>query len=226
MRYNIIIVSPFGYEHSRVFLELGELIYYSIIELGFDASFKFEEIDWLSPNKASLLATSGGVNIVLGAHLLDETWIPFLHPETIIVNTEQIGATMWTKRIFEFARNFEVWDYSPRNIIKLNDEHVKKVKHLRLGYQPELRRIIRNRQQDIDVLFYGSIAPGDRREVILNSLADCGLNVHRSFGVYGAERDELISRSKIVINIHNYDTHIFESVRVFYLLTNSIPVVG
>jgi hypothetical protein len=36
----------------------------------------------------------------------------------------------------------------------------------------------------------------------------------------------MISRSKIVLNHHFYDCQIFEIVRIFYLLTNSVAVVG
>ena len=35
-----------------------------------------------------------------------------------------------------------------------------------------------------------------------------------------------ISRSKVVLNLHYYDAQIFEVVRVFHLLTNSIAVVA
>jgi hypothetical protein len=83
-----------------------------------------------------------------------------------------------------------------------------------------------NRQvpQDVDVLFYGSIGP--RRKRVLDALASRGLQVKTLFGVYGAERDRWIERSKLVLNMHHYDTGIFEIVRVFYLLTNAVPVVG
>ncbi len=52
------------------------------------------------------------------------------------------------------------------------------------------------------------------------------MNVHTLFGVYGKERDSFISRAKIVLNLHHFDSHIFEIVRVFYLLTNQRAVVG
>ena len=45
------------------------------------------------------------------------------------------------------------------------------------------------------------------------------------FGVYGKERDDLIAKSKLILNMHMYNSKIFEIVRVFYLLSNSIPVI-
>lgn len=53
-----------------------------------------------------------------------------------------------------------------------------------------------------------------------------GLKVKTLFGVYGKEKDAWVERSKLVLNLHYYNSQIFEIVRVFYLLTNSIAVVG
>ena len=60
---------------------------------------------------------------------------------------------------------------------------------------------------------------------IIKALCDAGANVHTVFGVYGKERDELIARSKIVLNLHFYEQKLFEIVRVSYLLANSKAVV-
>jgi hypothetical protein len=117
-----------------------------------------------------------------------------------------------------------VWDYSTQNIEFFNEQGIKNIKYMELGYQNELSRIKVKALQDIDVLFYGSI--NDRRAKVLDALKSSGLNVHASFGIYGKDRDELIARSKLVLNLHYYDSEIFEVVRVFYLLANSIPVVG
>ena len=53
-----------------------------------------------------------------------------------------------------------------------------------------------------------------------------GLRVQVLFGTYGAERDNFISRSRIVLNHHFYKSQIFEVVRVFYLLHNEVAVVA
>jgi hypothetical protein len=77
--------------------------------------------------------------------------------------------------------------------------------------------------QDIDVLFYGSINP--RRRKILEELLALGVNLKVLYGVYGEDRDHWISRSKLVLNIHCYKTHILEVVRCFYLMINQKAVV-
>ena len=196
------------------FLELAELINYSLIEIGHKSCISFNKIEHQAKN------------IIIGAHLLDTKEIPHIPTDTAILNTEQIYSdqTSWNSNIFAWAKKFETWDYSDRNIIKFHEIGSPKVKLLNIGYQPELRRILKLDTQEIDVLFYGSI--NDRRRKIIDELSNSGIKVKAVFGIYGKNRDELISKSKIVLNLHHYKSEIFEIVRVFYLLTNSKAVVG
>ena len=214
MRYNICIVQPNQYIHSLAFLELGEMLLYSLQDLGFQVQLQFNQID---PNAR---------NILIGCHLLDTNYIQSIPKSTVILNTEQIYAdsTDWSGPIFEWTKHFETWDYSERNILKFNELGVDLVRHLKIGFQKELARIPKADAQDIDVLFYGSM--NERRLVIINDLKAAGLKVHTAFGIYGSERDQLISKAKLVLNHHFYQSQIFEIVRVFYLLSNSIAVVG
>jgi len=213
-KFQICLIKPDNYIHSYAFLELAELIYFSLKEIGFEAALKFNEIE------------PSAKNIIIGSHLLDPCLISDIPASTIILNTEQIykDAIDWNKNIFSWASSFEVWDYSVRNIEKFNELGVKKAKHFKIGFQKELARLDNSKNKDIDILFYGSI--NQRRQDILESLAGAGLKIKTLFGVYGKERDEWIERSKIVLNLHFYNSQIFEIVRVFYLLTNSVAVVG
>jgi len=169
---------------------------------------------------------NGNRNILIGCHLLNTELISKVPKSTIILNTEQIHSddTAWNSNIFEWVKHFEVWDYSPRNIEKLNMLGVSNAKHLRIGFQKELKRIPKPLTKDIDVLFYGS--RNERRNKIIEELQANGLKVEVLFGVYGSERDKFISRSKVVLNHHFYRSEIFEIVRVFYLLCNEVAVVG
>lgn len=211
--YNICIVH---FSHSMAWWELGELICYSLRELGFQVNIQHRKME------------SDCQNIILGAFILESEFIKKVPPNSIFFNTEQLylddQKLMWPSDIYEWARNFETWDYSDRNIEKFLQHGITGVKKLGLGYQKELNRIDSSGNQDIDVLFYGSI--GERRNKIINDLRAEGLNVKAVFGLYGKERDDLIARSKVILNFHHYNSHIFEIVRVFYLLTNSKAVVG
>jgi len=213
-RYNICVLQPDGYAHSFAFLELAELVCYSLRELGHDAELKFNDV------------RLDRRNIVIGCHLAELAVMEHMPAGTVILNTEQLdaGAEGFSPAIFEWARRFEVWDYSERNIARLRDLGIDHVKRLRLGFQKELARIRLSPSPDIDVLFYGTM--NDRRHRIVEALERRGVAVHCVYNVYGRERDSLIARSKLVLNLHVGDTQIFEIVRVFYLLTNAVPVVA
>tara|TARA_B110000008_G_C16882080_1_gene529351 strand:- start:238 stop:1074 length:837 start_codon:yes stop_codon:yes gene_type:complete len=211
MSYNVCIVKPKNYPHSDAFWELAELLTYSLRDLENDVIMSISEI--FVDRK----------NIIFGAHLLTNFDLP---PSTIIFNTEQLwhGVEHWAKRITELGRKFIIFDYDENNIKFLNQKGCKKVFKFQIGYHEKLNRIPYREDKDIDVLFYGSMK--NRRKKLLMNLANSGLNVKHLFGVYGAQRDEYISRAKIVLNCHHYEAKIFEIVRVHYLVNNNIPVVS
>lgn len=215
-KFNICIIRPEGYIHSLTFLEIADLLTYSIRELGFEADISFNNID------------KSRINIIIGVHLINIAGAIDQIPSTsIILNTEQLGGVFanWNQNIIQwFKLNLELWDYSDSNIEYLKKFGIKNVKKLNIGYQSELRRLVKNSDHEVDVLFYGSI--NDRRRHVIEELCNRGIKVKVLFGVYGKERDQWINNSKLVLNLHFYDTQIFEIVRVFYLQTNSVAVVG
>jgi hypothetical protein len=213
-KINICLIKPDNYIHSYAFLELGELIYFSQKDLGFQAALGFNQIE------------QDVKNILIGCHLLDPKFIEQIPKDTFILNTEQIyrDTTDWNKNIFAWVTNFEVWDYSKRNIEKLNEIGVTKTKLFKIRFQKELTRLDKSKKKEVDVLFYGSV--NERRKIIFEKLIAKGLTIKTLFGVYGKERDEWVERSRIVLNHHFYNSQIFEIIRVFYLLTNSVAVVG
>lgn len=214
MNYNVCIIKPEGYVHSAAFTELAELIGFSLQDLGHGAVINTNQI------------YADAVNIIIGCHLLDSGYIQQVPKTSIIINTEQVynDQTAWNPNIFKWASGFETWDYSNRNIEKLREAGASHIKFLQIGYHPKLARISESENQDIDILFYGSM--NERRLNIINQLKEAGCNVRIEFGLYGEERDKLISRAKVVLNLHHYNSEIFEIVRVFYLMTNSKAVVG
>ena len=166
-------------------------------------------------------------NIIFGAHLLNDELINSMPKNTIIFNTEQVETIYdnWKKKILSLAnRGIEFWDYSEYNLAFLFKSTKVKGKLFEIGFQKNLQRIKSIDKKEIDVLFYGSI--NKRREYIINNLTKKNIKIKCLFGVYGKERDDWISKSKLVLNMHMYDSKIFEIIRVFYLLTNSIPVVS
>lgn len=214
MQYNLCIVSPEGYIHSAAFAELAELVAFGLRDLGHAAVININR-------------TFGDArNILIGCHLLNPTHMHELPKDSVVLNTEQLARenNAWTDNVCRWASGFETWDYSERNLECLRSICAQPPRLLRIGYHAQLARINRHQEKDIDVLFYGSV--GARRQHVIDALRATGLRVEVLFGVYGRERDAVIARSRVVLNMHHYYSQIFEVVRVFYLMTNAKAVVS
>jgi SAM-dependent methyltransferase len=209
--YSIVTVQPPGYPHSAAFAEVAELLLHGLRRLGHDAV-------------AAAAPAPGRRPIVLGSNLLPGHPLP-LPPDAILYNLEQIdpGSAWITPALLELFRRHEVWDYSARNAARYPALGLATPRVVPLGWVPELERIA-PAPEDVDVLFYGCQNP--RRLAILDALRARGLRVETLFGVYGAERDRFIARSKVVLNVHFFDAKVFEIVRVSYLLGNRRCVVS
>ena len=216
--YNICIYRPSKqYIHHLAFLEIAELLHYSILELKIKSTITYNNLNTRSDVK----------NIIFGAHHIKEGMISSIPKNTIIFNTEQIESIHeeFKKRILLLVNHgAELWDYSSYNLEFLFKTLKIKGKLFKIGYQKNLQRIQFNENKDIDVLFYGLL--NDRRKHIINNLLNKNIKVKHLFGVYGKARDEWIAKSKLVLNLHMYESKIFEIIRVFYLLTNGVPVVS
>jgi SAM-dependent methyltransferase len=210
--FHIVLVSPQGYPHIDCLSEMVEALEFSLRALGHEVSVARNRFE------------SGKTNILLGSHLLTPELAGAIPAGSILYNLEQLGSAPLSPIFFAAALEHRVWDYSPLNLERWAAFPLRYApKLLEPGYVPELRRIDQAPVLDIDVLFYGSINP--RRATILRALRDRGLAVHHAFGVYGRERDALIARARVVLNMHFYDTQLFEIVRVAYLLNNGKAVV-
>lgn len=212
MPYSIFIASPDNYPHSHAFDDVAMSLQWAFRDLGYPVPIVSDP------------AAIRGTPIILGAALLDI--IPHSNlMQPIIYNLEQIqnGSPWMSDKYIDNLRHNIVWDYSVANIAALDDMEIR-AKHCPIGYMPILSTIALAPKQDIDVLHYGSV--NERRWDIIKSLQDAGVNVHSAFNVYGKERDDLIARSKIVLNVHYYETKVFEIVRCSYLMANTICIVS
>jgi hypothetical protein len=212
-KFAVTIVSPPGYKHCAAFREVAESIHHGLSALGHD----------------SVLTTEGRLpgrqHLVLGANLL--TAYPLaLGQDAILYNLEQVtpGSHWFRQQDIDLFRRCRMWDYSPKNVVALEALGVKVERVLPVGYAPELTRIRFTEPRDIDVLFFGSI--NLRRRLVINRMRAAGLKVHAVSGVYGQERDALIGRSKLLLNVHFYESKILEIVRVSYLLANRCAVLS
>ncbi|MEA2085114.1 MAG: TylF/MycF/NovP-related O-methyltransferase [Thermodesulfobacteriota bacterium] len=211
--YCVWIVSPPDYDHSPTFCEVARGLRSGFAGLGIDAPIVTDVKD------------ISGMAIVLGGNLIPRLFLLDIPEEIILFNLEQIQPdSPWMSQSYmNLLTSYPVWDYSPVNVEALKKIGVTDVTLCPIGYEKELTSISRA-EEDIDVLFYGSV--NDRRSKILRELKDRGVNVVDLFGIYGEERDAYIARAKIVLNVHYYESRVFEIVRVSYLLSNKKFVIS
>jgi len=210
--FSLWIVSPPGYPHSRCFEEVALGLQAAFATLGFDAPIVTDPL------------RIRGRAVVLGANLLPE--MPALPTRPVLYNLEQIQeGSVWLKGSYiDLLRRYPVWDYSERNISALKTLYgIENATLCGIGYMPALSRIPEE-EEDIDVLFVGSI--NDRRKAVLDKIAGQGKNLAVAYNSYGEERDAMIARAKLVLNLHYFDAQVFEIVRVSYLLANRKCVVS
>lgn len=213
-RVRIVTIQPAGYPHTGAFREYVLGLREAFAALG-------AQVDATDNH----LLMGEGVNLVIGAHLLAPGVA--LPPNTVVVNLEQMR-TSWAARLphyREVLSKHPVLDYSRSNVERIREVTGNVHVHiLTPGYVPQLTSIDSAPEQDVDVLLYGVI--NERRQKILDALRAAGLVVQHLLGVYGAERDRWIARSKIVLNVHCYGDKIHEIIRTSWLLANRKAVVS
>lgn len=201
------------FPHSAAFQDLAFSVRFALFRAGHDVRLGF------SP------AAIAPHSILFGAHLLRHfpDGAAALRDDTIIYNTEHTTSDYIDEAYLAVLRGRQVWDYSADNAAALAERTGAPVRHVALGHVPEMSRIAAV-AEDIDVLFYGSINP--RRQSVLDGMRAAGLRVEAVFGVYGAARDALIARARLVLNVHFYQPGHFEVLRVGYPMANRKAVLN
>jgi hypothetical protein len=214
-RFVLVLMCPSVGRHLEVFREVIEVVAAGLAELGYATSTRVNEF------------VAGERHIVFCPRLLRAEDVDSIPRSTILYNFEPLELPVFDERrafLSHYAPRFRVWDYSAANVRYLARLGIE-ARHVPLGYAAPLTRIERALKQDIDVLFYGEVTA--RRAAVLEQFRDTGLNVVAVTDVYGSERDALIARAKVVLNIHrDDDVRALETPRVFYLLANRKAVVS
>jgi hypothetical protein len=179
----------------------------SLLSLGLAASILFTRPELYADSRKYR-------DVILGLHASPRVPIP---RDSIIYNTEH--PSTWSDEYQFLLETHEVWTYSA---------HTGVGKHIPLGYHPGFRRVPLNAEadRDIDVLHFGSI--NARRRSLLCHIESQGLRVCVApLGTFAADLDDLIARSKIVVNIHYYtQPACFEYARVVPLIHSGACVIS
>lgn len=202
--YRIVFV---GREFYQVFEEVALALQHSLESLGYSCDFSLER------------AATDRMNILLGAHYMKEVprGIPY-----IVYQLEPLQQqnTVYCERVRQILLHAQdVWDYLPENITFLQTQGIA-AKYLPIGYHPKLQLISQDQPKDIDLLFYGWLTP--RRVAYFEGFRNRGIkNFQAHCMLFGAQRDALIARSRVVLSIHQHpDLRTLSATRAAYLLNN------
>lgn len=209
--------------HVSCFWEHMTSIVAALRDLGHEVEYATEEA--LKRGDARLIVW--GVNNVTESPRALPERLETYPADSIVFQTEQVSAVAeptYFMRNWKQHLNFVVWDYSSTNLAALQKLGFTRAVLCPLGYHPSMTMIAPAEEQDIDVLFYGSNV-GPRRE-ILNQLDQTSMHVVRLFKAYGEERDAVIARAKVVINLRAYEHGVFEIFRCSHLFANRVCVVN
>jgi hypothetical protein len=220
VKFNLVHVKLGPRDHGlNGYLEVIDTVEWGLTQLGHTVTRSINKPD------------GSARNICFGTQVYSPEQYMELPADTIIYNFEQWRG--WETKempaaIHHAALNLEVWDYSEFNRDawqSLNPE--RHVKIVPVGYAPILERIPQTSEanKDIDAIIYG--LPNGYRLSAFNLLCRKGITAVFVCGLYGEARDALISRSRVVVNLSLYPkSHIFEVVRVSYLLANRKSVAA
>lgn len=139
--------------------------------------------------------------------------------------TKQEVSSVWNQHYLNILHRAEaVWDYSIVNVKWLRQMwRVPNVSYVPLGYASSLEEENRTTsEKDIDILFFGS--ESDRRTKYIKALEDalgekCNI-VWEKNAVWDSERNALIARSRIVLNIHFAANGLLEIPRLLNVISN------
>lgn len=120
-----------------------------------------------------------------------------------------------------------IWEYDLSNLAWLKRNGFD-AEYRPMCYSDALRDISMADDRDIDILFYGYPTP--RRMRIMAYLMGCtwtSKSLIWATGVSGAKLRDLISRAKVILNVHAFDKECRqEQVRLFYPIINGACVIS
>lgn len=197
-----------GFVHIQALEDVARTVAFGLQALGYESYI-------------NSFVTKHEEQIVFGLDRIKQYDMPLPPSGAIVYNLEQYDWCLNLPNI----NSYVIWDYSEANVARLKSAGHPNVKHVPIGYVPQLTEIELESEPSIDVLFCGCMNP--RRKIIIDGLKEHGLKIAVLEDVYGEARARFISKSKVVLNMHYADSPgIFEVVRVSYLLANRCCVIS
>lgn len=140
----------------------------------------------------------------------------------LAIQLEQITSSYFTQEYLQKLRGaVEVWDFSASSLPFLREQGINAY-HVPLGKIPTVLTPLE--QEEVDVVFLGIL--NDHRRDILQGLRDVGIQVEHSASAFGLEKQELIARARLVLNLHYYPAATLEQLRILPALSTGKLVIS
>jgi len=138
----------------------------------------------------------------------------------ILYQVEQMNSNFFTlKYLKDLQKSNIIWEFSIRNKIKYDQIDLKKIFYqpMPFYYDPPVNDSTNSTDESnvYDVAFYGTT--NERRVKILNNLSD-KFKTNVGYGKISKERDSIIRKSKIILNLHYYKDSSLEACRINEIL--------
>lgn len=169
--------------------------------------------------------------LLLGSYIendIDEFRKLYPNSKIIIFQTEPLLSKnhCWTPEYLlnKIKKVDEVWDYDFQNVLYLKQHGINAVFKPLCLYTKSHDHIITVDDPPIDVLFYGSGT--EHRLDYIRTITKSNLSFVYVSMLDGPALDELISKSKVIVNIHQNKNQQQEQTRITYLLSNGKCVIS
>lgn len=205
-------------DHVRIYDETVEVLGRSFAELG--------HVCTLSEN----LFLAGCVNVVTGSIMPGSrhyrigpklAGLPYVAHQTEQLHPVAGHLRGWPEYSWLLRGAVAIIEYAPFNYEQLIAAKYPNAYLVPPGYHACLETFPAAKQ-DIDVVLIGSDTP--RRRAVTAALSD--LRVEYLSNHYGAERDAILARARIVLNVHALEISVLETIRMQLLLANECFVIS
>jgi 2-polyprenyl-3-methyl-5-hydroxy-6-metoxy-1,4-benzoquinol methylase len=161
--------------------------------------------------------------LVIAAQMFDQLPPP---ERCLLFQMEQVRASRWVDAAYvkRLRTCLGVIDYAFDNITALIEKGLLLKQLYYVPIQPIAKSKALSSERDIDVLFYGAQG-SSRRDRYLAALSK-RLNVRVETNLFGDQMTDLLSRTKVVVNIHYYENALLETTRLSEALSHGAFVVS
>lgn len=202
---------------TRCLEESQDAIHEAILELGHESR---------KENTQGHTYPTDGTVVLLGWNLLGHRKV-LPPPQTIFYQMEQLAVEdrPLGLDVVALLRKYRVWDYSQENVDLLRSKYGIIATHVPLGSAPSWRKPAElAAEETIDVVFAGTAPP--RRTALIERLRQNGIHVVWLEGSWGAERDAIYERAKIILNVGYWENGVFAKARVLPPIASGRCVVS